>query len=266
MTNSRNGLTGLTRINIIKVDGRAPADAGDVVAVESPLTVKADGVDIVTLMFTPPMAAELALGYLASEGVISTMDDVASCVETLGEVDVRLAEGVDPPDASRVRVLTSGCGGGVTFSHPGGAKGLNKIDSDAEFSGDDIRELMGTLKGAAPLFDETGGTHAAALICPGGPVRSAEDIGRHNAVDKVFGRALMDGLDISGCALGVTGRVSSEIVLKCVRLGLPAVVSRGAPTSLAVELAQRFGLTLVGFARGRRFNIYSNNDRIIIDR
>jgi len=151
----------------------------------------------------------------------------------------------------------------VTFSHPGGLKGVSAVGSEARFSYGGLCALMDGLRGSSLLFEKSGGTHSAALFDGNAVTLLAEDIGRHNAVDKVLGAAFMGGADLSVHALGVTGRVSSEILLKCVRTGIPCVVSRGAPTSLAVELAERFKVTLAGFARGRRFNLYSNSHRII---
>jgi len=249
-------------VRTLRVKGGVPSEADDLVAVEAPLVLKSSGATIVTLMYTPPGAGDLALGYLLSEGVIKSMDDVRAVVLTAGEVDVRLSEEVKLPEPSRTRVLTSGCGGGVSFSQPGGAKGLEPVGPGGRFTHGDISELMKGLGDSSPLFGKTGGTHSAALFCGGTFLTAAEDIGRHNAVDKAIGAALASGADMTVCALGVTGRVSSEILLKCVRAGIPVVVSRGAPTSLAVELAGRFGVTLAGFARGNRFNVYSNEHRI----
>jgi len=263
--NARELLDDRKRITLVRLDRGRREDAEDVVAVEEPLTIKIDGAELVTLLYTPPLAKELALGYLASEGYITSIRDISAVTGGDSEVDVRLAAPVTGSLGDRVRVLTSGCGGGITFTYPKGLKALGKVGPGFGITAEEVSRLMSEFRTGSELFEATGGVHSAAIAGMGGIVASADDIGRHNAVDKVFGVCLKKGTPTSDKALLTTGRVSSEVLVKCVKRGLPVIVSRGAPTSLAVELAERFGITLIGFARGRRMNVYTHPERVSID-
>jgi FdhD protein len=162
------------------------------------------------------------------------------------------------------QVLTTGCGGG--FSGADSPGGCRRLDTALRVEDRAIRRLMETMTGAAALFRTTGGTHIACLGDSEGRVLfTAEDIGRHNAVDKVVGLALIAGVGVHDLILCSSGRVSSEILSKAARARIPVVVSRSAPTSRAIELAEGFLLTLVGFARGRRMNVYTAPERVVKD-
>lgn len=250
------------KISLLRIDSSEASRVDDVVAVEDPLTLFVDGTELVTLLYTPPLAEELALGYLLSEGIIAMMDDVRMVSAVKDGVDVRLVSPVKLDTAGRVRVLTSGCGGGITFTHPKGLKQLKKITSVFTVTTAEVAGLVASFRTGSGLFEETGGVHSAAIADRGKILAFAEDIGRHNAVDKVFGICLKQGIGTADKILLSTGRVSSEILVKCVKRGLPVLVSRSAPTSLAVELAARFDITLIGFARGKRMNIYSGEQRV----
>jgi len=249
-------------IKLLRVDSGRKERVDDVVAVEEPLAIRLDGDELVSLLYTPPLTGELALGYLLSEGYIHGMEDVASLTLDEGAVDLRLSGPLAAPAGGRVRVLTSGCGGGITFTYPRGLKDIRALQPGGGFRADDILGLCAGFRKGSGLFEATGGVHSAALYVEGREIAFAEDIGRHNAVDKVFGLCLTGGVNTVGAMMITTGRVSSEILIKCVKRGVPVVVSRGAPTSLAVELAERFNVTLVGFARGRRMNVYAHEERI----
>lgn len=251
-------------VNLLRVDSGRAGRADDLVAVEEMLSLRLDGVELVSLLYTPPMAAELALGYLLSEGYITGMDDVADVSFMDGAVDVKLNELFTGSPADRVRVLTSGCGGGITFTYPRGLKQLRPVKGVRVFTAAGILSACSAFRKGSGLFEATGGVHSAALYDGAEQRAFAEDIGRHNAVDKVFGLCLMAGIKTSGAMVLTTGRISSEILIKCVKRGVPLVVSRGAPTSLAVELAERFNVTLVGFARGMRINVYAHEERIAL--
>jgi len=252
-----------TKIKLYRIDAGHGEWVDDSVAVEETLTLTVNGRELVALLYTPPMAVELALGYLQNEGLIKDMDDVLSATGTPDGVDVVLRADI-PAVSGATRVLTSGCGGGITFTYPKGLMQVRVVVSELKISCDDITSLANRFRQASPLFEETGGVHSAALSDGGEVLSFAEDIGRHNAVDKVFGACLMKGIDTRDRVMMSTGRVSSEILLKCVKRGVPVIVSRGAPTSLAVTLAERFGMTLVGFARGRRMNVYTGVERVVL--
>jgi FdhD protein len=252
------------KIKLLRIDSGRTERADDVVVVEDTLTIRIDGVELVSLLYTPPMVRELTVGYLLSEGYIAGMDDVASVMVEGGIADVMLVQPVTSMSGGKVRVLTSGCGGGITFTYPKGIKDIKPLAQKGSFKVEEIIEACAEFRNGSVLFEATGGVHSAALYKDGRQAAFAEDIGRHNAVDKVFGICLTNGVNTAGAMLLTTGRVSSEILIKCLKRGVSLVVSRGAPTSLAVELASRFNVTLVGFARGRRMNVYTHDERISV--
>ena len=253
---------GKREILIYRIDEGRAGEAADFVAREEALTLYVEGRELVTLLHTPLMALELALGYMLSEGLISSREDVSSLSMRHGGVFVELKAGLPESPSPAQRVLTSGCGGGITFSFPQGVGGIKKIKTKLKLPHGRITEMAASFRKASVLFEETGGVHSAALSDGSSFLAFAEDIGRHNAVDKVFGRCLLDGITTADRVLVTTGRISSEILLKCAKRGVPVIVSRGAPTSLAITLAKRLGVTLVGFCRGRRMNVYTHPERV----
>jgi FdhD protein len=171
----------------------------------------------------------------------------------------------EEPDVElfRKRLHTSGCGKGVMYASAVEVASRHPLKSELSVPAERILDLIDGLQGRSKLHKRTGGVHSAALSVAGAPPDvDLDDIGRHNAVDKVIGDALLRGLDLSRCVLVNSGRVSSDILHKAKRAGIPVVVSRGAPTHQSVLRAREMGVTLIGFARGRNFNIYSHPDRV----
>jgi FdhD protein len=217
----------------------------DEVAVEAPFALQLNGETLATTMRTPGHDAELTAGFL-------------------------LAEGHDPHGSARAPVVRRG----TLSSAACGVCGRDTIDdlvarlapvvADTRFDGATLARAMQSLPDHQPIFARTGGLHAAALFSRQGQVRVVrEDVGRHNAVDKVLGRAALDGLiPLSDYFLAVSGRSSFEIVQKAVAAGVPAVVAISAPSSLAIELAERFRVLLIGFARGGAFTVYAGRFRL----
>jgi FdhD protein len=233
-------------------------------------------------MRTPGDDFDLARGFLVSEGVVSADSDIAAIrycagatangVNTYNVLDVLLDDGVAAPDPSLERnfYTTSSCGlcGKASLE---AVRTISKwqVDRDPlQLNAATITTLPGKLRAAQRVFDRTGGLHAAALFDAGGELLCLrEDVGRHNAVDKVIGWALDAGrLPLSGTTLMVSGRASFELVQKAVMAGVPALAAVSAPSSLAVDLAREMGLTLIGFLRGSSMNIYSGVERISADR
>jgi len=264
-----------------RLGGRDPRTDQDLVAVESPLTVTVSHPhatatrSLGVLMRTPGDDDVLVLGLLHAEGVIRGMSDVASVephavVDESGEtgdaVHVALTSSVDVGvlPGERPLVTTSACGLCGRLS----VRALDRRGTVAEatrFSVEMLASLPNQLRSGQAVFAETGGLHAAALFGPAGErMAIAEDVGRHNAVDKVVGALLRDGrLPATGAVLVVSGRVAFEIVQKAAMAGASALVAVGAPSSLAIDAARTAGLTLVGFARDGCFNVYAGADRII---
>jgi FdhD protein len=245
-------------------------EARDTVAIESPLQVLVNGEPFAVIMRTPGQDAELATGFLFSEGIIGSAADVTRLHSSAlpsgrASVDAEVP-GVDVTTGTAARrvATTSACGlcGRVNV------ESLDVAFPAIELNWSVTPSIIGTLPArltqSQTVFAQTGGLHAAGLFTPRGDlVLSAEDVGRHNAVDKVIGRLLLDdGMPLDMHMLFVSGRTSYEIVQKACLAGIPLLAAVSAPSSLAVELANRAGITLLGFVRGGRFNIYSHQARI----
>ena len=256
----------------------------DLLAAEEPLGIRVDGTALTMTMRTPGDDVELAAGFLVGEAIVRGRDDIAAmkvCDGTtcghldhsddeIGNiVDIALAPGVEvTPAARRAFMTTSACG----------VCGKTSIDDicvlpQAPLSADTtvfepatIAALPDRLREAQRVFSSTGGLHAAGLFTAAGELLVArEDVGRHNAVDKIVGWAvLQDKLPLAGCALLVSGRASFELVQKAVLAGIPLLAAVSAPSSLAAELAEEAGLTLVGFLRGQSMNVYTGAHRVAV--
>lgn len=277
MSNAPNnaGAPGVREVAISRRGG--DARERDLVAVEEPMEVRVNGASFAVIMRTPGADRDLAAGFLLAEDVIRTADEIGAiaycddvtdqgrnntinvtvtggAVERLG---VRLGE-------RRQVMMTASCGlcGRLTIESLKAR--VSTVRGDWTVAGDVIASLPARLRASQAVFDSTGGLHAAGLFDRAGALQlSAEDVGRHNAVDKITGRTLLEGrhpLDTS--ILLVSGRVSFELVQKALLAGVPLVAAVSAPSSLAIDLAAQSNITLCGFVRGPRFNIYSGADRI----
>ncbi|MBO8200306.1 formate dehydrogenase accessory sulfurtransferase FdhD [Streptomyces smyrnaeus] len=271
-----------TRRSVIRIRDGALSTRPDTLVTEEPLEIRLDGKPLAVTMRTPGDDFALAAGFLVSEGVIaSAADDLAGIVycdsardedgvSTYNTVDVRLAPHVPAPDLGTLErnvYTTSSCG-------LCGKASLEAVRTTARWELDGDRPLgVGTellarlpdrLRAAQRVFDRTGGLHAAALFSPDGELLDVrEDVGRHNAVDKLVGRAAQNGaLPLRDALLMVSGRASFELAQKAVMAGIPVLAAVSAPSSLAVDLAQETGLTLVGFLRGASMNIYAGAHRL----
>lgn len=273
---------GSRRIRIVRFEGDDPTPREDRVAVEEPLEVRVRGWEegaavsrpLAVTMRTPGDDLALAAGFAFSEGVVSSWEGIESVTHCPGEgesrgnvVEVRLRPGVPVEGRTRDRLypVTSACG-------VCGRASLEELalrcavlpDGTNMVTPGVLRSLPGALRGAQRVFRRTGGLHAAGLFRPDGTLEELrEDVGRHNAVDRVVGTALLAGrLPLEGRILVVSGRTSWEIVAKALGAGIPLVAGVGAPSSLAVRVARSFNLTLVGFLRADGFNVYAAPGRI----
>ncbi|ANW17334.1 formate dehydrogenase accessory sulfurtransferase FdhD [Streptomyces clavuligerus] len=269
------------RRRIIRIkDGRASARPDTLVA-EEPLEIRVNGRPLAITMRTPGDDFALATGFLVSEGVIGAADEVRAItycegatedgVNTYNVVNVRLAPGVPAPgpELERHVYTTSSCG-------LCGKASLDAVRTATRFPVADtpplrvtpalLAELPDRLRAAQRVFDRTGGLHAAALFSRTGELLDVrEDVGRHNAVDKLVGRAVREGgLPLSRAILLVSGRASFELAQKAVMAGVPVLAAVSAPSSLAVDLAAESGLTLVGFLRGTQMNVYAGAERVVL--
>jgi FdhD protein len=250
----------------------------ETLAVEEPLEIRVNSRPITVTMRTPGSDFELAQGFLLTEGVIGDRDDVetvrycrgadAAGANTYNVLDVRLAPTVPAPDVDVTRnfYTTSSCG--VCGKASLDAVRLNSRyspgDAPVHVAAHTLTAMPAQLRSAQKVFDSTGGLHAAALFAADGTMLVArEDVGRHNAVDKVIGWALENRLiPLSNVVLVVSGRVSFELTQKAVMAGVPVIAAVSAPSSLAVDLAAESGLTLVAFLRNNSMNVYTRADRI----
>lgn len=251
---------------------------GDVLAVEEPLEVRLNGDPFVVTMRTPGDDVDLIHGLLHSEAVIASRADLVTArycdgvgpdgLNTYNVLDVTLADGVAPPDPGLRRnvLTTSACGVcGATTIDTVLHESRHRLDPDVRFGQELVQSAPVRLREQQRTFDRTGGLHAAGLLSEFGEMLVVrEDVGRHNAVDKVVGWAIRESrLPLSRTVLSVSGRASFELTQKAVLAGIPALVAVSAPSSLAVELADEAGLTLVGFVRGDSMNVYTHTQRIV---
>ncbi len=229
--------------------------------VETPVSLTVNGEVWLTFMCTPVNLEEMAVGFLYNEGIIESMDEVADArlCEHGDNVDVWLSHAVQQPTSWK---RTSGCTGGVTAVDLLAKPDVSFDGSRPKIPPEAIMGLVEQLMQAQSLYRETGGVHSSALSDGERIVISAEDIGRHNTLDKIAGLCLMNNLWPETRLLITTGRISSEMLQKAARMQVPILISRTSPSSLSIEMAERYGITLIGYARTHRFNVYSNQQRV----
>ena len=267
-----------TRTPVTRIRGALRSTRPDTVVVEEPLEIRVSGVPLAVTMRTPGSDVQLAQGFLLTEGIIADRADIASIrycnsvdgsgVNTYNVLDIDLAPGVSLPETGIERnfYTTSSCG-------VCGKASLDAIRQRTRHSpaADRIRveaatisSLPDTLRTAQKVFDTTGGLHAAGLFTADGQLIAVrEDVGRHNAVDKLIGWAIEQGqVPLRGTVLLVSGRASFELAQKAVMAGIPVLAAVSAPSSLAIDLAHEAGLTLIGFLRGPTMNLYTHPHRV----
>ena len=271
-----DGLTPARRVRVTHVGPSGSQHGTDLAAAEEPLDVRLHGTSFAVIMRTPGRDRELAAGFLQSERVIRSPDELGavehcrhpdqSRVHHVVDVFLRDSAASRVPglmDQRRALVANSACGicGRSTIDEL--AAELTPIGDRPQVALDLVRTLPDRLRATQTTFDETGGLHGAALFTVDGElIVSAEDVGRHNAVDKVFGWMLINEAQARPAVLVVSGRVAFEIVQKAWIGGVPVIVAVSAPTSLAIELADTAGIALLGFVRGASLNIYTHTARI----
>ena len=269
-----------TRRAIVRVRGGHTTSRPDTLVVEEPLEIRVNGSPLAVTMRTPGHDVELAHGFLLTEAVIGSADDVTvarycdglddDSLNTYNVLDVTLAEGVPPPQIGVERnfYTTSSCGvcGKASLDAVRVTTSHSPADDQATVDVDTLATLPDQLRRAQKVFDATGGLHAAALFDNRGRLLVLrEDVGRHNAVDKVIGWATTaNRIPLQGIILMVSGRASFELVQKAVMAGIPILSAVSAPSSLAVDLAAETGLTLIGFLRGPNMNLYTHDHRVRI--
>lgn len=229
--------------------------------VETPVSLTVNGKVWITFMCTPIHLEELAVGFLYNEGIIESMDEVADVrlCEHGDNVDIWLNHDAQQPTNWR---RTSGCTGGVTAVDLLAKPNVHFEENRLKVQPEAIMSLVESLIHSQELYRDTGGVHTSALCDGEKVVVAADDIGRHNTLDKIAGMYLMKNIWTEKRILITTGRISSEMLQKAARLDAPILISRTSPSSLSIEMAQRYGITLIGYARKHRFNVYSHAERV----
>jgi len=253
------------KLDIKRYDSSGTEDIEDIVIKEAPITIILNNQELVTLLCSPLDLKYLAVGYLFSEGLLTDKGDIekVSVDEAKGIVRVETIAEVNPEgDIAFKRLITSGCGRGASLYSLADAKDLAEVKSDMTVSADAVFGLVKQFQNQSTIFKETGGVHSAALCDRQSILIFKEDIGRHNAIDKIIGQCMLNDIDMSDRIILTSGRISSEILLKVLKRNIPVLVSRSAPTNVGVKLARDLGITLVGFVRGTRMNVYSHPRRI----
>jgi len=249
--------------SIQRITEEGKRDTVDKVVRELPLTIILNDEELVTLLCSPIDLKYLALGFLYSEGLLKSKDEIKKILvdEARGVVRVR-TEGDKGDLRVFKRLITSGCGRGASFYSAADIQNQAKIDSQVTISPGEVFDLVNQFQYRSKVFKATGGVHSAALSDGNKILIFAEDIGRHNAIDKIFGQCLLEDILLDERLILTSGRISSEILLKVAKRKIPIIISKSAPTNLAIKLAGDLGITLIGFVRGSRMNVYTNAWRV----
>ncbi|MBC8275524.1 MAG: formate dehydrogenase accessory sulfurtransferase FdhD [Chloroflexi bacterium] len=253
------------KVPVLRLTEADKSAAADVVVREFPLTIVLNNQELVTLLCSPKNLDYLAIGFLSSEGLLKSKEDIKKIAvdDRRGVVRVETeAENKQAGELMFKRLITSGCGGGASFYSAADVGGQVKVESQTRISALEVFELVKEFQHRSQLFRTTGGVHSAALCDAKSILLFSEDIGRHNAIDKIFGECILKDIPTDDRIIVTSGRVSSEILLKATKRNIPLLISKSAPTDLGVRLANDLGVTLIGFVRGKRMNVYANDWRI----
>jgi FdhD protein len=237
----------------------------NVVARESPVTIILNGQELVTLLCSPADLKYLAAGFLYSEGLLESNDEIKRILvdDERGVVRVETtAEKELSKDILYKRIISTGCGRGASFYSAADATS-QKVESRMEISADEIFTLVNEFQHGSELYLATHGVHSAALSDGKSILVFNEDIGRHNAIDKVFGKCLLEGIPTKDRVVITSGRISSEILHKVSKRGIPILISISAPTNLGVRIAESLGITLIASVRGQKMNVYTGDWRVV---
>lgn len=255
----------VTDLEIIRIKDNRRSKEEDQVVAEMPLTLFVNGKGFITLLCSPAKLKCLAIGFLYSEGLLKTSADILNIRVDLERNAVFVETALEAGRVEKLsaqRTITSGGGKGMVFFNVLDSLQGKPVESSLKISVPKLLQLMAALQKRALLHKATGGVHSSALADREGILFYSEDIGRHNAVDKIVGECILKNISVGNKILLTSGRLTSEIVVKASKLRLPFLVSRSAPTSLGVRLAAEMGITLVGFVRGGRLNIYTHEFRV----
>ncbi|WP_017727246.1 formate dehydrogenase accessory sulfurtransferase FdhD [Halalkalibacterium ligniniphilum] len=258
-----------TKRTIVSIKGNHFEKREDSIAKEYPLTITLNGEEFATMVCSPTDLKEMVVGFLGSEGIVRFYDDDISSItidESSGFAHVKLTkEYTIQQQFYSKRFIGSCCGKSrQSFYFHNDAKTAKTATSKTKITAEQCFHLMESLQRQSSIFQETGGVHNAALATPEGLILSRTDIGRHNALDKLYGYCLINRIPVRDKVLLFSGRISSEVLLKAAKIGVGIMLSKSAPTELALNMAEELNITTAGFIRGGRMNIYTHPERIIL--
>lgn len=257
-------------IKIIRLRDRQTSEVEDKVVKENILIIRVNGRQIVSLIYLPGEEKELVYGHLFTTGIMQNIEEVKDYSYSNYTANLRLKEGINIEDRTATcvtggRLVTTVCGSPEYFVQLKQGVGIPKVSSKLKVKSETIFSAAKTISEGAVIFHETGGTHAAALFNEEGELlHLSEDVGRHNAVDKVIGASLLSGIPFQKSFLMSTGRQTVDMVVKAARAGIPIIASLSAATHSGISAAESTNVTLIGFTRGKRMNIYTQPQRVIL--
>ena len=258
----------IEKIPIWRLTEESRSNIEDVVAREFPLTIILNNQELVTLLCSPNDLKYLAIGFLFSEGLLTGKDEIKKIIVDDQRGVVRVETKDDNALANEFvfkRLVTSGCGRGVSFYSAADVQSQAKVESQTQMSTHEVLSLVSDFQHRSQIYRATGGVHSAALCDTKSILVFNEDIGRHNAIDKIFGEYILKDIVTEERVVITSGRISSEVLLKVAKRNIPIIISKSAPTDLGVKLANDLGISLLGFVRGKRINAYTNDWRIVRD-
>lgn len=253
---------------IVRVKGGLEEEVLDEVASETAFTLQVNGTTLVSLLCSPSELDCMAVGFLLSEGILPDRDSLQTVAVDAATSSVSVTVENLPDDWQSLinrKTITSGCGQGVTFSDARNLRTIPRRTSPFTLSSLAMQDMLRDFRNISDLYIRTGGVHTAAFTDGREILLFSEDIGRHNAVDKLIGKAFLTGIAMHDKILLSSGRISGEIMTKVIRNNIPVLISRTAPTCMSITHAEQNGVTLIGFARGNRMNIYTHPQNIVIE-
>jgi FdhD protein len=252
------------RFPVLRITGAGISNVEVAVAKEFMFTIFLNDRELVTLLCSPKNLEYLAVGFLASEGLLHNKDEIKSMEvdDWLGTAYIEI-DGIDTNDSSYFpgRLITSGCGGSATFFSVGDAA-VSEVESNVIISPDEVFKLVNEFQHSSRLYQTTHGVHSAALADREKILIFSEDIGRHNAIDKIFGKCILENIPTNDRIIISSGRLSSEILLKVSKRNIPVIISISAPTNLGLKTADKLGITLIGSVRGKKMDVYTHDRRL----
>ena len=256
----------IERFPILRVTEQGRNETEDIVTKAPPLTIILNNRELVTLLCSPTNLEYLAIGFLFSEGLLNSKDEIKKIIadDRQGVVQVETEKNKEPTGELLSKPLIASSGGRkAPFYSASDIQDEVKVESQVAIAPHEVFALVNEFQHRSRLFKVTGGVHSAALCDTGGILVFSEDIGRHNAIDKVFGECILTDIPTDDRMIITSGRVSSDILLKVAKRKIPILISKSAPTDLGVRLADDLGITLIGFVRGKRMNVYTNRWRVV---